>query len=117
MAPKFASRLQIGPFCADPGGISFAARAGLVHDWLMYASFFLLLGHLYLSLVHRSTRHSMNAITRGWVHEDWALRHHPKWAARVHQQANQSPWPNAEASGAAWAVPLPGAESSGCGAS
>jgi formate dehydrogenase subunit gamma len=43
-------------------------NALLVHDWLMYVSFFLLLGHLYLSLVHRSTRHSLNAITRGWVH-------------------------------------------------
>ena len=31
-------------------------NALLVHDWLMYISFFLLLGHLYLSLINRSTR-------------------------------------------------------------
>jgi formate dehydrogenase subunit gamma len=58
-------------------------NALLVHDWLMYVSFFLLLGHLYLSLIHRSTRHSLSAITRGWVREDWALRHHPKWVEQM----------------------------------
>jgi formate dehydrogenase subunit gamma len=56
-------------------------NALIVHDWLMYLSFFLVLGHLYLSLIHRSTRHSLSAITRGWVNEDWARRHHAKWAA------------------------------------
>jgi formate dehydrogenase subunit gamma len=61
-------------------------NALLVHDWLMYISFFLLLGHLYLSLIHRSTRHSLSAITRGWVLEDWALRHHPKWVEQVRQE-------------------------------
>jgi formate dehydrogenase subunit gamma len=60
-------------------------NALVAHDWLMYISFFLLLGHLYLSLVHRSTRHSLSAITRGWVREDWALRHHPKWVEQVRQ--------------------------------
>ena len=56
-------------------------NALVVHDWLMYISFFLVAGHLYLSLVKRSTRHSLSAITRGWVREDWARRHHAKWAA------------------------------------
>jgi formate dehydrogenase subunit gamma len=56
-------------------------NALVVHDWLMYVSFFLLVGHLYLSLVKRSTRHSLSAITRGWVREDWARKHHSKWAA------------------------------------
>jgi formate dehydrogenase subunit gamma len=46
----------------------------------MYASFFLFLGHLYLSVIHPATRHALNGITRGWVNEDWALRHHEKWA-------------------------------------
>jgi len=57
----------------------------LIHDWLMYVSFFLLLGHLYLSLIHPSTRHSLSAITRGWVRQDWALRHHPKWVEQIRQ--------------------------------
>lgn len=58
-------------------------NALVVHDWLMYVSFFLVVGHLYLSLVKRSTRHSLSAITRGWVNEDWARRHHAKWAAEA----------------------------------
>ena len=55
----------------------------LVHDWLMYVSLFLFLGHLYLSLVKASTRHALSGITRGWVREDWARRRHAKWAAGV----------------------------------
>jgi formate dehydrogenase subunit gamma len=56
------------------------ANTLLIHDWLMYVSVILFAGHLYLSLVHRPTRHSLNAITRGWVKEDWARVHHAKWA-------------------------------------
>jgi formate dehydrogenase subunit gamma len=56
------------------------ANTILIHDWLMYASLILLAGHLYLALIHRSTRHSLNGITRGWVREDWARVHHAKWA-------------------------------------
>ena len=52
----------------------------LIHDYLMYVSFFLFLGHLYLSVIHPKTRHSLVGITRGWVDEDWALAHHRKWA-------------------------------------
>jgi formate dehydrogenase subunit gamma len=56
------------------------ANTLLIHDWLMLASLILLAGHLYLSLIHRPTRHSLNGITRGWVREDWARTHHAKWA-------------------------------------
>ena len=56
------------------------ANTLLIHDWLMYVSVILLAGHLYLSLVKRSTRHSLSGITRGWVDEDWARVHHLKWA-------------------------------------
>jgi len=55
----------------------------LIHDWLMYVSFFLFLGHLYLSLVHPKTRHSLSGMTRGWVDEEWALEHHRKWAEKA----------------------------------
>ena len=55
----------------------------LVHDWLMYASLVLFLGHLYYALILPSTRHSLSGMTRGWVREDWARRHHAKWAASV----------------------------------
>jgi formate dehydrogenase subunit gamma len=56
------------------------ANTLLIHDWLMYVSVVLFAGHLYLSLVKRSTRHSLSGITRGWVEEDWARAHHVKWA-------------------------------------
>ena len=65
-------------------------NALLVHDWLMYVSFFLLLGHLYLALLHPTTRHSLNGITRGWVREDWARRHHPKWVEELRPRGETS---------------------------
>ena len=55
----------------------------LVHDWLMYVSFVLFLGHLYYSLILPSTRHSLSGMTRGWVREDWAERRHPRWVAAL----------------------------------
>jgi len=55
----------------------------LVHDWLMYVSFVLFLGHLYYALILPSTRHSLSGMTRGWVREDWAERRHPDWVAAL----------------------------------
>jgi formate dehydrogenase subunit gamma len=55
------------------------ANALLVHDYLMYVSLVLFLGHLWLSLIMPSTRHALSGITRGWVREDWAARRHAKW--------------------------------------
>ncbi|HEV2592533.1 MAG TPA: cytochrome b/b6 domain-containing protein [Gaiellaceae bacterium] len=52
----------------------------LVHDWLMYVSFVLFMGHLFLAVIYPRTRHALNGMTRGWVREDWALEHHRKWA-------------------------------------
>jgi formate dehydrogenase subunit gamma len=57
----------------------------LVHDWLMYVSFVLFLGHLYYALILPSTRHSLSGMTRGWVREDWAKRRHPRWVAALRQ--------------------------------
>ena len=48
----------------------------LLHDILMYAALTLLVGHLYLALIHPATRHSLRGITRGTVREDWAERHY-----------------------------------------
>jgi len=59
------------------------ADALLVHDYLMYVSLILFLGHLWLSLLLPSTRHALSGITRGWVREDWAQRRHPKWVETV----------------------------------
>lgn len=65
------------------------ANALLVHDWLMYVSVFLFVGHLYLALILPKTRHSLSGITRGWVREDWAERRHPKWVEEVRAEAEK----------------------------
>ena len=50
-----------------------------LHDALMYISFVIVVGHVYLALINRSTRHSLRGITLGTVREDWANAHHAKW--------------------------------------
>jgi formate dehydrogenase subunit gamma len=51
-----------------------------LHDTLMYLSLLLVTGHLYLALIHPTTRHALRGITLGTVREDWAQTHHSKWA-------------------------------------
>jgi len=51
----------------------------LLHDGLTVLSVFLVSGHLYLTLIHPTTRHSLRGMTLGSVREDWARRHHVKW--------------------------------------
>ena len=51
----------------------------LLHDALLYASLALLLGHLYLALIHPATRHALRGIVLGTVREDWAREHHGRW--------------------------------------
>jgi formate dehydrogenase subunit gamma len=56
------------------------ASTVVLHDGLMYAALGLLVGHLYLAVIHPATRHSLRGMTRGTVSEDWARRHYPRWA-------------------------------------
>ena len=51
-----------------------------LHDALMYVSVVVVVGHLYLALVHPSTRHALRGMTLGTVRADWARAHHAKWA-------------------------------------
>lgn len=51
----------------------------VVHDVLTVASVLVVSGHLYLALIHPTTRHALRGMTRGDVRADWAERHHPKW--------------------------------------
>ena len=60
---------------------------GTVHEWLTLGSVALLVGHLYLAVIHPSTRHALRGITVGDVREDWAREHHRKW---VDKQENLS---------------------------
>jgi formate dehydrogenase subunit gamma len=50
-----------------------------LHDALMYISVVIVIGHLYLALINRGTRHSLRGMTLGSVREDWAREHHAKW--------------------------------------
>lgn len=52
---------------------------GTVHETLTLVSAGLLVGHLYLALIHPRTRHALRGITLGDVREDWAREHHEKW--------------------------------------
>jgi len=61
-------------------------NALLVHDWLMYISLVIFVGHLYYALILPSTRHSLNGMTRGWVRRDWARRQHPEWVATLERE-------------------------------
>jgi formate dehydrogenase subunit gamma len=52
---------------------------GTVHDALTLFSVILLVGHLYLAVIHPSTRHALRGMTLGDVDETWAREHHAKW--------------------------------------
>jgi formate dehydrogenase subunit gamma len=55
------------------------ASTVVLHDGLLYASLLLLVGHLYLAVLHPATRHALRGMTLGTVREDWAHEHHPRW--------------------------------------
>jgi formate dehydrogenase subunit gamma len=51
----------------------------VLHDVVAYLSVALLAGHLYLAVIHPTTRHALRGMTVGTVKEDWAREHHAKW--------------------------------------
>jgi formate dehydrogenase subunit gamma len=55
------------------------ASTVILHDGLTYVALALLIGHLYLSVIHPTTRHSLRGITLGSVDAEWAAMHHAKW--------------------------------------
>lgn len=55
------------------------AGTGTLHEMLTFVSVAVLVGHLYLAVIHPSTRHALRGITTGDVDEEWAARHHAKW--------------------------------------
>ena len=63
--------------------------AVVVHDVAMYASLVLLAGHLYLAVLHPTTRHALRGMTHGDVREDWAELHHAKWVAALRDDATE----------------------------
>jgi formate dehydrogenase subunit gamma len=55
------------------------ASTVVLHDGLMFVALALLVGHLYLALIHPATRHALRGMTLGTVREEWASEHHPRW--------------------------------------
>lgn len=55
---------------------AFRAGATFVHDWLFFAIFVVVAGHLWYALRDRG---ALGGIFRGRVSEDWAARHHAAW--------------------------------------
>jgi len=55
------------------------AEAFLIHDALVVVSLPLVLGHLYLALVHPRTRSSLSGMVTGRVSLEWARAHHGGW--------------------------------------
>lgn len=70
-------------------GVNYASKrfftVGFVEStfpWHTAISFLvvpLVLGHLYLALLHPSTRESLRGVTRGVVRREWAAKHHDGW--------------------------------------
>jgi formate dehydrogenase subunit gamma len=67
------------------------ASTVILHDGLMYVALALLVGHLYLALIHPATRHALRGMTLGDVRVEWAARHHAKWQP----EGVQVDWPRA----------------------
>jgi formate dehydrogenase subunit gamma len=55
------------------------ASTVVLHDGLAFAAIVLLVGHLYLAVIHPATRHALRGMTVGTVSEEWAAHHHAKW--------------------------------------
>lgn len=55
----------------------------VVHDTLTLVSVIVVMGHLYLAVIHPATRHALRGMTVGDVREDWARTHHPKWTPGI----------------------------------
>lgn len=62
-----------------------------LHTWVSLVFVPVLLGHLYLAMVHPSTREALRGMTGGRVRRRWAARHHPAWLAEVERAESSAP--------------------------
>jgi formate dehydrogenase subunit gamma len=60
-------------------GADLVANVFPWHTSLAFAMIPVVVGHLYLALVHPSTREALRGMTRGVVRREWARRHHDAW--------------------------------------
>jgi formate dehydrogenase subunit gamma len=68
---RFTTVLEPLRVLGAPHGLAAGVAAALVA------------GHIYLALIHPSTRPAFRGITRGSVRRDWAEHHHAEWVAAV----------------------------------
>jgi formate dehydrogenase subunit gamma len=64
-------------------GDSISNNAVFLHQILTYVSIPLVLGHIYLAAIAKSTRPALSTIIDGTVPVSYAREHHPKWAAEM----------------------------------
>ena len=64
----------------DPWPDTYRTGATFVHDWLTFAIFVVVLGHLWYALRDGG---ALSGMFRGHVSDDWAARHHPAWLDEV----------------------------------
>jgi formate dehydrogenase subunit gamma len=50
-----------------------------VHRWLTLLVLLPIAGHVYLAVLHPSTRAALDGMLDGRVDERWAAQHHPRW--------------------------------------
>jgi formate dehydrogenase subunit gamma len=63
----------------------------MVHDWGMLVLLLLVAGHLYLAVLHPTTRHALRGITLGDVDRGWATHHHRKWVEGLSEDEPEAP--------------------------
>jgi formate dehydrogenase subunit gamma len=62
-----------------------------LHDGLMFITVLLVLGHIYLAVIGRSTRGALRGMVRGTVDADWARQHHSKWTPTARSASERRP--------------------------
>jgi formate dehydrogenase subunit gamma len=61
--------------------VSWRTGATFVHDVFAFAIFAVVIGHVIMALTHRDALRSM---VKGWVSENWAHDHAPRWLQEQH---------------------------------
>lgn len=77
------AQLALVPTLAVSGAAMWYRGGAIVAWWIHVGAFAvsvpLIAGHLYLALIHRSTRPALRGMVDGTVDAAWARAHHPRW--------------------------------------
>jgi formate dehydrogenase subunit gamma len=72
--------------------LDVVSKSNTIHTLLAYVALAAFLGHLFLATGYPKTRHSLRAITQGWVRSDWAEYHHLKWVQTLGEALPAPPY-------------------------